>query len=329
MIKRYFICYNYLHETLFQRVTMIIYHPKLFPRFKDFGIQIPMSNNRAEQIFLDLKDEFQLQEIDFSDITPITRDDLLTIHSKEYIDRLYSEQLGEILEECFDIESYGGKILDPQAAFNHILLQSGGTYFSFKQSLKNGFSFYLGGGMHHARSDRGSGFCLVHDVLIALKKIQVRSAWIVDVDAHMGDGTAEITQRDDSIKTLSIHMKDGWPFHTDIEVIASDIDIPITEGEEDQYLSKLEEGLIQLSKKFPRPEIVVVVDGADPYENDGLPGSHLLKLTLPQLLERDFMIYNYFKSKSIPQAYVLAGGYGPESYKVTSQFLRGLLTKCS
>ena len=38
-----------------------------------------------------------------------------------------------------------------------------------------------------------------------------RTAWIIDVDAHRGDGTAEIMAEHPEIKTLSIHMASGWP----------------------------------------------------------------------------------------------------------------------
>ena len=69
--------------------------------------------------------------------------------------------------------------------------------------------------MHHAQRAYGDGFCIVNDIVIAIRKLQaeglVRTAWVIDIDAHKGDGTAAITLGDDSIITLSIHMAQGWP----------------------------------------------------------------------------------------------------------------------
>ena len=44
---------------------------------------------------------------------------------------------------------------------------------------------------------------------LALRILQrqkaIRRALVIDVDVHKGDGTAEITQEDDSIYTISLH----------------------------------------------------------------------------------------------------------------------------
>jgi len=85
----------------------------------------------------------------------------------------------------------------------------------------------------------------VNDLVIALRRLQfenrIRSAWVIDVDAHKGDGTAAITAGDQSIVTLSIHMARGWPLDqperdTDGRLnpsfIPSTIDILMEAGEE-------------------------------------------------------------------------------------------------
>lgn len=72
-------------------------------------------------------------------------------------------------------------------------------------------SYYLGGGMHHSMSFAGRGFCLVNDMVITLRKMQaeglIKTAWIVDVDVHKGDGAPEILQNDSTIQTFSIPGK--------------------------------------------------------------------------------------------------------------------------
>ncbi|GHU82356.1 hypothetical protein FACS189468_6480 [Spirochaetia bacterium] len=247
--------------------------------------------------------------------------------------------------------------------FNAILAQVGGTYLAARLALAEGpgFCFYLGGGMHHARYDGGAGFCLLNDIVIAARRVQAenraRLIWVVDVDAHKGDGTAELvrfarergelgTPGGPDILTLSIHMAQGWPLDEEglrqafpggtprldrAPLVPSDVEIPIEAGEEAAYVPKLEKGLAALEKLSgarrpgnPKPDLVIVVDGADPYEHDGLPSSALLKLSLEQCLERDMLIYRYLTGRRIPSAWIEAGGYGNRAWEPEAHFLRGL-----
>ena len=41
--------------------------------------------------------------------------------------------------------------------------------------------------------------------------------------------------------------------------------------------------------------------------------------------DRDILIYNFLKSHNIPQAYLMAGGYGEYSWEVYAQFLKNVL----
>ena len=72
---------------------------------------------------------------------------------------------------------------------------------------------------------------------------------------------------------------------------------------------RLREGLARLSETG-RPDLALVVCGADPYELDELPSTAGLKLSLEQLLERDQLVYSFLKTRKIPGAWVMAGGYG-------------------
>jgi len=191
--------------------------------------------------------------------------------------------------------------------------------------------------MHHAQKDYGNGFCLLNDIVIAIRKLQtekvIKQAWVIDVDAHKGDGTAALTAGDDSVTTLSIHMAAGWPLDEEKydsggklnpSFIPSDIDIPIAAGEEHLYVARLKEGLKMLESQ-PTADIAVVVAGADPYEKDELPSAKLLQLSLEQLQERDLLIYDFLQNKSIPTAYLMAGGYGESAWEVYTQFLEWAL----
>jgi acetoin utilization deacetylase AcuC-like enzyme len=191
--------------------------------------------------------------------------------------------------------------------------------------------------MHHAKADTGDGFCLINDVVTAARKAQaedgVSPIWVIDLDVHKGDGTAALTEGDETIRTLSIHMARGWPLDRRAQLpdgslhpshIPSDIDIPITEGEEDAYIPLLSDGLSRL-QAFGHPELAIVLYGADPYEKDELPSAGGIKLSLSQMLERDQLVYRFLAARGIPRAYLKSGGYGMAAADPITRFLRWYL----
>lgn len=321
---------------------MIFYHPDCDLRFSEYGIEIPIVDERASHVFSALKYLYPyLEYTDLKALEKITRDDLERVHTKDFIHRLLGTALDrqEEIYQCYELVNADGKFerynpknqkRDWKDLVETILLQVAMTYNSTKYSLKHGFSYHLGGGMHHAMSFAGRGFCLVNDSVITLRRLQaegvIKSAWIVDVDVHKGDGAPEILKADTTIRTFSIHMKEGWPLNSgtvrDPWFIPSSVDVGLDIGEEDQYLARLEAGLLEMEERFSHPDVVIVVNGADPYELDELPSASFLNLSKEQMLSRDKFLYQFFKSRNIPQSYVMAGGYGSKAWEIYLQFLK-------
>ena len=335
------------------KIQMILYNENQSPSLIDFGILIPIHNSKASKTLERLRSHPVLGHcVDrwYRSLEPetITRDDLLRVHSEDYVQRLYSAELEEIIVKTFELIDDHGKYYryDPERArlplkllFDRILERVSGTAQCCRIALSEGFCFYFGGGMHHAHHKFGHGFCVLNDIVIGIRKVQaekrVRNVWVIDVDAHKGDGTAAITANDATITTLSAHMANGWPM--DIQkydaagrlhpsFIASDVDIPVEAGEEGRYVEWLAEGLSRM-EQIRKPDLAVVVDGADPFAEDELPSTQVLKLSLDQLKERDRFIYDFLRSRRIPAAFLMAGGYGSNSWKVYTQFLEWALPK--
>ena len=329
---------------------MILYDGSHKISLMDFGIEIPISDNKRSKTleYLEQNPIIQKKLNSFSVIKVderLTRMDLLRAHSPRYVDRLFSEGLEQEIIRTYELIDEKGNYnrYNPQnaklplaALFNNQLEKAAGSLQCCNIALDKGFCFYFGGGNHHAKKDYGEGFCLVNDVVISIRRLQdekkIETAWVIDVDAHKGDGTAALTHDDNTIKTLSIHMAKGWPLdgeqYKDGELnpsfIPSDIDIPIDSGEEHLYLERLEEGLHKLNT-LGKPQIAVVVMGVDPYEKDELASTKGLNLTLEQMKKRDLLIYNFLKKQNVPQAHLMAGGYGVNSWRVYSQFLEHVL----
>jgi acetoin utilization deacetylase AcuC-like enzyme len=326
---------------------MLLYRPSTRPPLSDFGIRIPVAPNKTGQIMNVLRSHPVLgpREKDWlfgRDETTITREDVLRVHSPEYVARLYGPQLHEILlnvYELLDEEGHPDRYKPELAVrpltemFDGTLGGVAGTYQCCRIALEKGYCFYLGGGAHHAHRDFGHGFCIVNDSAIALRRLQaeghIRTAWVIDVDAHKGDGTAGIMHGDDSIITLSVHMANGWPLDgpsrdpqgkLNPAFVPSDIDVPMAKGEDEEYLPRLEKALARLAD-YPRADLGLVLAGADPYELDELPSTQDLRLTLEQMTERNRLIDRFLADRGIPRAFLMAGGYGAHAWEVYPPFL--------
>jgi acetoin utilization deacetylase AcuC-like enzyme len=326
---------------------MILYDQSIPASIVEFGIQIPIRDSRAINTFQALLDDPRLQALqkDWHEdhiSERLSREDLLRVHSAEYVERLYSKELEQEIISTFELIDAKGHYnrYTPDTAtrpltdlFERLLLKAAGTVQAARLALQHGFSFSFTGGAHHAQRDFGNGFCVINDIVIAARKLQsekkVNTVWVIDVDAHKGDGTAALTSEDDSIQTLSVHMGSGWPLDGSAlladgsphpSFIPSDIDIPIESGEESHYLQRLRDGLGRL-EEGNKADLAIVVCGADPYEKDELPSTAPLKLSLEQMFERDQLLYTWLAERNIPAAFLMAGGYGDEVWRVYAQFL--------
>jgi len=360
---------------------MILYDPNAIVQYRNYGIMLPIVPDRGKQVLefigavcpvLDFAGAKALLKEELPDLI-LNRQDLERVHSKTYTAELYSEKLKAHLLAAFELIDDKGQPnrYEPDKAarpltdmFETILAQAGGTYLASALALthppvltNSHFCCYMGGGTHHARYDAGSGFCLINDIAISAFKIlaekPVRNIWIIDLDAHKGDGTAELVsfarKRGElqtpgesangkpSILTLSIHMANGWPLDREslaaaqagrAPLLPSDVDIGIGEGEEQVYTPQLAQGIGELERlSKTKPELVIVVDGTDPYEHDGLPSSSLLRLTLEQCVERDMYVYQYLQERNIPSAWIQSGGYGDRAWEPTAHFLQRVYSR--
>lgn len=294
---------------------MLVHSPRYNTALAEFGINKPFALDRGTRVLARLREEFGAQ---ISAVEPqsITVRDALLVHSQPYLDSLKKpDTWAQIFELKHDEYDPATAIRPLNELFDDIAFKSGGTLVAAELALKNGMSANLGGGYHHAFPNEGRGYCVLHDIAIAVRSLQQRGlckrCMVVDVDFHQGDGTALIFADDDSVFTLSIHSEEGWPE----EKQRSDLDIGILTEETALYLQRLQEGLAQALTRF-QPDFVFFVAGSDAYELDVLPGTAFLKLTLEQMKQRDFFVLDTFAKMGVPLAMVYAGGYGPDVWEV-------------
>jgi acetoin utilization deacetylase AcuC-like enzyme len=238
-------------------------------------------------------------EEDFLEPPPATREQLLCVHTPEWIEKLERGKLS--YHEILKLEiPYSRRMVEG------VFLATGGTLLAARRALSDGACFNIGGGFHHAFPAHGEGFCAVNDVAVAVRVLQregvLRKALVVDTDVHHGNGTAAIFGGDPDVFTLSIHHFNNYPAVKP----PSTIDIHLEDGAGDgEYLSRLRPACEAAVLGF-RPEILIYVAGVDPYFDDQLGG---LSLTREGLYERDRLVFDLALRKHIPVAVTLAGGY--------------------
>src|ERR1700738_1069937 len=126
---------------------------------------------------------------DFLEPQPATDQDILLVHTPEYVHKLKTGTLSPREEMELEIP------YTPQLV-KAFWLAAGGSILAARQALTDRVSINIGGGFHHAFPDHGEGFCMIHDVAVAIRRMQrdgkIRTAMTVDCDVHHGNGTAAI-----------------------------------------------------------------------------------------------------------------------------------------
>lgn len=183
----------------------------------------------------------------------------------------------------------------------------GGTIAACIAALEDGIAVNLAGGTHHASRDRGQGYCLFNDAIIAARTLQqanrVKRVVFLDCDVHQGNGTAALAANDPTLFSFSIHNENNFPLHKE----PSDIDIGLPDGTgDDAYLAALEAG-IRSALARAQADLAIYLAGADPYVGDRLGR---LALTQQGLARRDRLVLSRCRKAGLSVAVVMAGGYG-------------------
>ncbi len=189
----------------------------------------------------------------------------------------------------------------------------GATVAACRAAFREGIAANIAGGTHHAKADRGGGFCVFNDAAVAARLMQAEwrrvhgptplQVAVIDLDVHQGNGTAHLFRDDPSVFTLSIHGHKNFPFRKEV----SDLDVDLPDGcRDDDYLQALAVAMDDMAQRFA-PGLVIYLAGADPHEGDRLGR---LKLTWDGLEARDRYVMDWAWQRRIPLAFAMAGGYG-------------------
>src|SRR3712207_1002613 len=143
---------------------------------------------------------------------------LARFHHPDYVAALLraeaTQQADPADKARFHIGAHGNPVY--REVFSRPATSAGGCMLAARLTAQGGVVHCPGGGTHHGRADRASGFCYLNDpvlLLLTWLDLGLDNLFYLDIDAHHGDGVQDAFHDDDRVFTVSIHEAGRWP-HT-------------------------------------------------------------------------------------------------------------------
>ncbi|MDB5373388.1 MAG: acetoin utilization protein AcuC [Belnapia sp.] len=202
---------------------------------------------------------------------------LARFHTPDYIAALQraeaSQQADPADRARYHIGAHGNPVY--REVFSRPATSAGGCMLAARLTAGGGVVYCPGGGTHHGRPDRASGFCYLNDPVLGLLTWLdqgLENILYVDIDAHHGDGVQDAFHDDPRVFTLSVHEAGRWPFTGGIEDRAGGHarNLPVPAGFNDsEMLWVLHQAILPIARHL-RPQAIMLQCGADALEEDPL-----------------------------------------------------------
>jgi len=213
------------------------------------------------------------------DCVTATEEDLLRIHTRDHVEKM----------KALSEDTRGGDMGDGVSpfglrGFELARLAAGGTMSALRAvvegKVNNAYALVRPPG-HHARPEKGMGFCMFANVAVAIAyaraKLGIERVVVVDWDVHHGNGTEACFEADPNVLTISLHQDGNFPPDTgkltDRGTGAGRgyaINIPLPAGSgEGAYLHAFDRVVVPAISRF-KPELILVASGFDASNADPL-----------------------------------------------------------
>ena len=119
---------------------------------------------------------------------PVTRTDLLRVHTDNYIRAIETGKPRPLAESQ--------KFPWVPGLYESVRLTNGAVAAAASSALSHGIAAAVASGFHHSCAEHGEGFCTFNGLVVALEKLYragaLRTAAVLDLDLHYGNGTAQL-----------------------------------------------------------------------------------------------------------------------------------------
>lgn len=256
---------------------------------------------------------------------PVSEEELLLVHTPDYIEAVKVASRGKLPADPmqYNLGTEDNPIFPNMHQVTSLVV--GGTLLAARLVMEGTANhvFNVGGGLHHAMTDRASGFCIYNDAAVAIKWLRNTynmKVMYIDVDAHHGDGVQWVFYQDPEVMTVSIHETGRYLFPGTGSVTERganegygySVNVPLEPfTEDDSYIETLNKLLPTLMETF-KPDIIVSQHGCDTHEYD--PLTHL-SLTTRGFAEAARLIHR-LAHEYCQGRWVVLGGGGYDFWRV-------------
>ncbi len=202
---------------------------------------------------------------------------LTRFHDPAYVAALRRAEATQSVSEAdrarFRIGAEGNPVY--REVYRRPAISAGGVMLAARLTASGGVVHCPGGGTHHGRRDRASGFCFLNDCVLGLLTwldVGLDNIVYLDIDAHHGDGVQDAFTEDERVLTISLHEAGRWPYTGSAEDRAGGAarNLPVPAGCNDtEFLYLLENAVVPLIRAR-RPQAIMLQAGADALEEDPL-----------------------------------------------------------
>ncbi|MFO1539305.1 MAG: hypothetical protein ACKOTZ_02505 [Chloroflexota bacterium] len=228
---------------------------------------------------------------------PATPDELARVHDRTYIRAVRSGEPASLAGS--NGIGWDARLFDAVAA------STGGAVAAALDALATGGNAgSLSSGLHHARRGTGAGFCTFNGLALAADaaiRAGARGVLVLDLDAHCGGGTASILGASAEVVGLDVATS---PFDTYDPPADWTLDL-VTSAE--RYLPTIRARLDALDARGATFDLVLHNAGMDPFAGCRIGG--LAGIDAEVLGERERLVFAWARTRGVPVAFVLAGGY--------------------
>ncbi|GAA0141115.1 histone modifying enzyme [Lithospermum erythrorhizon] len=279
-----------------------------------------------------------------------TTDDLLVVHSVEYLNSLNSSPNVATIVEVPPVALIPNCLVQ-QKVLQPFRKQVGGSILGAKLAKERGWAINVGGGFHHCSAGKGGGFCAYADISLcihfAFVRLNISRVMIIDLDAHQGNGHERDFANDSMICSLlsavlwrlcidslywllsgrvyilDMYNPDIYPFDTEAKRhIDQKVEVK-TGTTTDDYLMQLDQALAVGSRMFD-PELIIYNAGTDILDGDPLGR---LRISHEGIAARDEKVFKLARERSIPLVMLTSGGYMKSSARVIADSIINLAKK--